>query len=464
MTIVNGQTLETAETSPVKNPATGDVFAEAPCCDLETLDRAVAAAGGAFSDWARRDDRSELLLECARQLKGQTVKLARLLTQEQGKPLRESMNEIMGATAALRHAAGMETPPCRERVDDGSGPAIEIRRRPLGVVAAIAPWNFPVILAIWKIAPSLRAGNTIVLKPSPYTPLTTLAIGDLFRDILPPGVLNIVAGGDEIGAALVRHPLVRKITLTGSVETGKAVAHSAANDLKSVVLELGGNDAAIVLPDADPGGIAKDLFWGAFRNCGQVCLAIKRLYVHEAIFTEVVEELKQIAEGLVIGDGLDPKTQLGPVNNRAQLDRVDSLVQGAVGAGAEVVTGGARRPGAGFFFDPTIVTGIAEGVPLVDEEQFGPVLPVMSFTDVEEAIRRANQTPFGLGGSVWSADRDRAAEFAARLECGTVWVNRHGHTDLNAPIGGRKLSGIGYENGAAGYAECLQLQTVYAGP
>lgn len=464
MTVNGVAELGNGGTFGVVNPASGQVFAEAPNCDEATLEFAISAANDAFPAWARHPGRPELLLECAKRLKGQTVKLAKLLTQEQGKPLRESMNEVMGAAVALRYAAEMAAPAERELIENSGGPSIEIRRRPLGVVAAITPWNFPVILAIWKIAPALRAGNTVVLKPSPFTPLSTLVFCELFRDVLPPGVLNVVSGDDEIGKALTRHPAIRKITLTGSVSTGKAVARSAADDLKRVVLELGGNDAAIVLPDADPAKIAEDLFWGAFRNCGQVCLAIKRLYVHEAIFSAVVDELKRIAEGVKVGDGLEKGIELGPLNNQPQLERVESLVNDARERGARIVTGGRRRPGSGFFFEPTIVTEIQEGAPLVDEEQFGPALPVLRFDDVDDAISRANASSFGLGGSVWSADPGRALEIATRLECGTAWVNQHGTTNPAAPVGGKKWSGIGYENGQAGLSEYLDLQTVYSAP
>lgn len=462
MTIDGVGQAGTGENFEVFNPATGEIFAVAPEGNSQIADQAVAAAAGAFPAWSSREDRERaaLLLECSRVLKGQTMKLAKLLTQEQGKPLRDSMNEIMGAAVAMRHAAEMDTPPAIENLADG----IEILRRPRGVVAAITPWNFPVILAIWKIAPALRAGNTIVLKPSPFTPLTSLEIGRLFREILPPGVLNVISGkSDELGEALTKNPDVRMITLTGSVETGKAVARAAADDLKHVVLELGGNDAAIVLPDADPTKIAKDLFQGAFRNCGQLCLAIKRLYVHDSIFASVVDELKSIAESLVVGDGLERGIELGPLNNLPQLERVEFLVNDARENGARIVTGGSRRPGPGFFFEPTIVDEIQEGIALVDEEQFGPVLPVIRYDDVEDAVARANASSFGLGGSVWSSDPARAADVASKLDCGAIWVNGHGETDPGAPIGGKKLSGIGYANGQAGLGEFLELRTLYRG-
>ncbi len=457
--LVNGDAVVGTSTFEIGNPATEEVVAEAPDCDTATLHLAVDSAHEAFPEWSRRNDRAELLLECARQLKGATVKLARLLTLEQGKPLRESMNEIMGAGVTLRYFAALSPTLDENEADPDAG--FEIRRHALGVVAAITPWNYPVVLAMNKVAPALVAGNTVVLKPSPHTPLTTLALGELFREILPKGVLNILSGGDELGESLTSHPLVRKISLTGSVETGKAVARSAADDLKRFVLELGGNDAAIVLDDADPRKIAEDLFWGAFRNCGQVCLAIKRLYVHDAIYSEVVGELKQIAEGVVIGDGLEKRTQIGPLNNRAQFERVQWLVQESKKSGARIVTGGERRAGKGFFFQPTIIDEIEEGVALVDEEQFGPVLPVLRFSETDGVISRANATHFGLGGSVWSSAPHRAVEIATRLECGAVWINQHGTPNSAAPVGGWNWSGSGCENGKEGLDEYTRIQTVF---
>ena len=284
-----------------------------------------------------------------------------------------------------------------------------MRRRPFGVVGAITPWNYPVMLAAWKIAPALLAGNTVVIKPSPYTPLSTLRLGEILRDVLPPGVLNVVSGGDALGAWITQHPLVRKISFTGSVATGKKVAAAAAPDLKRVTLELGGNDAAIVLPDADPAAIADKIFWGAFTNSGQVCSAIKRVYVHEDSFAALRDELTARAKSVKMGDGFEEGVQLGPINNRPQFERVIDLVDDAKIAGATITAGGAPRPGGGYFFEPTIVTGVAEGVRLVDEEQFGPALPLLTYRDVDDAVERANATSFGLSGSVWSSDVSRAA-------------------------------------------------------
>ena len=338
---------------------------------------------------------------------------------------------------------------------------MSVLRRPVGTVAAITPWNFPLVLASWKIAPAQLAGNTMVLKPSPYTPLSTLKLGELLRDILPPGVLNIVSGGDELGKWMTSHPVPRKISFTGSVATGKHVAASAAPDLKRVTLELGGNDPAIILDDVDPGAIADKLFWGAFQNNGQVCSAIKRVYVPESLYDDVVEALAERARTVKVGDGTAEGTQLGPINNKPQFERVKELVADAVTGGARAVTGGKPMEGSGYFFEPTILADLSDGTRIVDEEQFGPALPVVAYRDLDDAVERANATHFGLSGSVWSADPERGAEVAARLECGTAWVNSHLALAPHQPFGGAKWSGIGVENGPWGYYGFTELQVIY---
>jgi len=329
------------------------------------------------------------------------------------------------------------------------------------VVAAITPWNFPLTLAFWKIAPALLAGNTMVLKPSPFTPLSTLKVGELLRDVFPPGVLNIVSGGDELGAWMTTHPVPRKISFTGSIETGKKVALSAAPDLKRVTLELGGNDPAIVLDDADPATVASAVFAGAFNNNGQVCSAIKRVYVPESMYDEVVEGLAAHAKAIKVGDGTEPDSKLGPINNEPQYERVKELVADALANGARAVTGGHAMDRPGYFFEPTILAGLSDGTRIVDEEQFGPALPVISYRDLGDAIDRANATHFGLSGSVWSADEERAAGVAAQLECGTAWVNTHLALSPEQPFGGFKWSGLGVENGPWGLAEFTEFQVVH---
>ena len=456
---INGAQAAAEATFGVINPATGDVFDEAPECTREQLDAAMQAAATAFRSW-RRDEaaRRALLGECSDAIKTHADELAHVLTQEQGKPLAKSAGEIAGAAKWFTYTAGLEIPV--EVALDNDRVRVEVRRRPYGVVAAITPWNYPVSLAVWKIAPALLAGNTIVLKPSPFTPLATLRLGEILRDVLPAGVLNVVSGGDALGAWMTSHPAVRKISFTGSVATGKLVAAAAAPDLKRVTLELGGNDPAIVLEDVDVARTAKRLFWGAFENCGQVCSAIKRVYVPESLYEPVVAHLAEIAQSVKVGNGLDEDSQLGPINNRPQFERVQELVEDARHSGARLVTGGQRLGDRGYFYPPTIVADLPDGARLVDEEQFGPVLPVVPYTDVDDAIERANATHFGLSGSVWSSDSTRAEEVARRLDCGTAWVNQHLNVLPHAPFGGAKWSGIGVENGPWGLLGFTEIQTV----
>jgi acyl-CoA reductase-like NAD-dependent aldehyde dehydrogenase len=316
------------------------------------------------------------------------------------------------------------------------------------------------MLAVWKIAPALLAGNTIVLKPSPFTPLSTLKLGEILKDVVPPGVMNVVSGGDALGAWISSHPVVRKVSFTGSVATGKKVAASAAPDLKRLTLELGGNDAAIVLDDVDVKSVVPKLFWGAFSNSGQICSAIKRVYVPDALYEPVAQGLAEMAKSVKVGDGMQEGVELGPINNKPQFERVTELVEDAKKHGAKVLAGGSPIAGGGYFYQPTVVTDISDGTRLVDEEQFGPALPIVRYRDVEDAVERANATHFGLSGSVWSSNADRATEVAGELECGSAWVNQHLAVAPNLPFGGAKWSGIGVENGTWGLLGFTEIQVV----
>lgn len=457
---IDGRSVAGGGAFDVINPATAEAFASAPDCTRAELDEAMAAAARAFAGWSTAEARRrQALKDCAAAIRAGARPLAELLTREQGKPIGRALAEVQSAAMWLDAASALELPV--EVLQDSDRLRVEARRRPLGVVAAITPWNFPVALAAWKIAPALLAGNTVVLKPSPYTPLSSLALGGLLQPVLPPGVLNVVSGGDALGAWMSEHPAVRKVSFTGSVATGKKIAAAAAPDLKRVTLELGGNDPAIVLDDVDPKRVASKLFWGAFQNSGQVCTAVKRLYVDERVAGPLTAELVALANAVRVGDGLDPSTQMGPLNNRPQLDRVTDLVAEARRAGGEVIAGGARLPRPGWFYPPTIVTGLSDAARLVHEEQFGPVLPILPFRDLDEAIARANATHFGLGGSVWTRDAARGAEVAARVECGTGWVNHHGGVLPTVPFGGWKWSGIGYENGRPGLEAFTELQVIH---
>lgn len=442
----------------VCDPADGQAFAVAPECTPDQLDDAMDAAAVALPDWAPDvAARRRALVDIAGALEAAATELAEVLTVEQGKPLKQARYEFTASAEWFRYYAGLGQE--AEAFSDDDVGVVEGIRKPCGVVAAITPWNFPILLASWKLAPALAAGNTVVLKPSPYTPLATLAVGELLREVLPPGVLNVISGGDTLGAAMSAHPTPRKISFTGSVAAGKNVAAAAAADLKRTTLELGGNDAAIVLDDADPDTIADKLFWGAMMNCGQACSAIKRLYVPARRVTEFFDALADRARTVRIGPGVERSSQLGPVNNAAQHRRVRDLVADAVANGARTVTGSA--PEAGYFHPVTMLEGVGDGVRIVDEEQFGPALPVIGYTSEEQALQCANTSSFGLSGSVWSADPARAQALARRLECGTAWINSHLILAPHVPFGGTKHSGIGIENGLAGLREFTQLQVIW---
>lgn len=457
--LINGALVAGDQTMTVLNPATGEALSECPRASAAQAQAAIAAAKHAFEGWRRtsHQERSAMLLAVADGMQAERDALATLLTQEQGKPLPEAGMEIDAAIGFLRYFAGIDLAP--KLLEDTATRRVEAQRRPLGVVAAIVPWNFPVLLAWGKVGPALIAGNTVVLKPAPTTPLTTLKIGEICARILPAGVLNVITDANDLGPVLTTHPDVSKVSFTGSTETGRKVMASAAGSIKRVTLELGGNDAAIVLGDVNPEQAAASLFPLAFLNCGQVCLAIKRLYVHESIYDRVCTALGQLADAAVVGDGLTPGVQFGPVQNRQQFDKVKGLLEEAARTGT-VVAGGQALGGAGYFIRPTIIRDVTDGDRIVDEEQFGPVLPVIRFSDPEDALRRANASQHGLGGSIWSNDLPLATELASRMEAGTVWINKHLDFGPTLPFGGAKQSGLGVEFGEEGVAEFTQLHVV----
>jgi acyl-CoA reductase-like NAD-dependent aldehyde dehydrogenase len=461
--VIDGRPVSTARHLEVKNPATGEVVGLSPLATREDLDAAVAAARAAFPSWAARSsaDRAQLCGRLAETIEAHAEELAHLLTLEQGKPLNGlgSRFEIGGAVAWTRHTASLDLPV--EVVQDGPDGRVELHRKPIGVVAAITPWNWPVMIACWHIIPAIRTGNTVVLKPSPNTPLSTIRLVELINEVLPAGVVNVITDNNDLGAALTSHPDVAKITFTGSTATGRRVMASAADTLKRLTLELGGNDAGIVLPDADPKAIAEGLFWGAFINSGQTCAALKRLYVHDSIYDAVCDALAAYASAIKIGDGLAEDAVLGPLQNAAQFGIVSDFVADAIARGGRVLTGGAPSGGPGYFYPITLVADLDHGAKLVDLEQFGPALPIIRYHDIEEAIAKANDNPSGLGGSVWSGDIATAKQVAARLECGSVWINKHGAIQPNAPFGGVKQSGIGVEFGVDGLKEFTTIQTVF---
>ena len=465
---VNGRPVTSERTFESRNPATGEVLGLVPVSSEQQVAQAVAAAKAAQPAWAARPDaeRKALLMRVAEVLKANAEPLAEWVTREQGKPLGGvgpdqvpgSRFELWGCEVWTQVPASLELPVDVAFEDETRRD--EVHRRPYGVIAAIAPWNWPLLIAIWQIVPSLRAGNTVVVKPSEYTSIGTLEMVRLIAEVLPPGVLNTVSGAGDVGAMLVDNPQVDKIMFTGSGATGAKIAAAAARHLTPTTMELGGNDAAIVLPDADPKQIAMGLFWGAFINMGQTCACAKRLYVPDSLHDAVVAELKGLCEAMPMGDGLAQGTVMGPIQNRMQYDKVCGLVDRARADGATIVCGGQPGPGPGNFYPLTIVTDIDDGSPLVDEEQFGPVLPVIRYRDVDDAIARANRLDVGLGASVWSASTERARAVAAQIQAGTVWINQHGMIHPMVPFGGTKGSGWGVEFGVDGLKAVTQPQVI----
>ena len=430
----------------VLDPATGEAFDEAPDQQSDELDAIVDRSYQAWRGWrADRDARTAALLAAADAVQATATELAPLLTREQGKPLSESHAEIARTAARLRYFADLYPDP--SPITDGRPMRSEVRWRPLGPVAAIVPWNFPLQLASAKFAPALAAGNTVVLKPSPFTPLATRMLGSIIAAALPEDVLTIVTGREPLGARLASHPGIRHVTFTGSIPTGRDVARSAAATLARVTLELGGNDAAILLDDVDVERIADRLFWSAFRNCGQICMAVKRVYAPARLYPQVVEALAQRAKSTVVRPGLEPESQLGPINNAPQLARVERYTAQALADGARLAAGGHRLDRPGYFFAPTVLADVPPDSSVVVQEQFGPVLPVLPYGSVDEAVEAANATSFGLGGSVWGTDLDRAEAVADRLECGTAWINHHAELSLAQPFAGIKDSGVGVAGG-----------------
>ena len=457
--VINGQRVPGAGTFDVINPATERVLASCPRADRAQLDQAVAAAKAAFPAWSRRPiaERRQYLLRIADALSARIPEFARLLTQEQGKPLAHAAGELGGAAHMIRAFAAMELP--IRVLKETDKVRIVQQRVPLGVVAAITPWNFPMILLMLKVAPALLAGNTVVAKPAPTTPLTTLLFGELCAEILPPGVLNVITDQNDLGGILTSHPDVAKVAFTGSTATGRKVMASVASTLKRLTLELGGNDAAIVLDDVNPKEVAPALFAGAMVNSGQTCLAIKRLYVPDAMYDSICAELAKLADAAVVDDGLKEGTQFGPIQNKTQFEKVKGFLDDAR-ANGKIIAGGKAGGRAGYFISPTIVRDIPDDARLVREEQFGPVLPVLKYSDLEDAITRANDTEYGLGATVWSSNVQRAYEVALRLDSGTVWVNKHLDLPADVPFTGAKQSGIGAEMGHEGLEEFTQAKII----
>jgi len=458
---IGGKAVSGASSFAVLNPATEQEIAKAPDCSPEQLDEAVAAARAAFPAWSATpiEKRREALLAIAGVLAANAEELKRLLTSEQGKPHDKAFEDVMGGAYWCQATSGLDLPV--HVVEDTAERRGETRRTPLGVVGAIAPWNFPIILAMFKVAPGLLAGNTMVLKPSPFTPLTTLKVGELLRGVLPDGVLNIVSGGDNLGPWMTSHKGIDKISFTGSSATGRKVMASASESLKRVTLELGGNDAAIVLPDVDVAAVAEKLFWAAFTNTGQICVATKRMYVHKDVYEPLKDALVAYAKTVKMGDGAEQGTQLGPIQNHQQYKRVLDLIADAKAKGYDFLMGGEKSDAPGYFIPITILDNPPEDSRIVQEEQFGPVLPLLKFDQVDDAVARANASDYGLGASVWSADSAKALDIGSRLQAGTVWINETQYITPMGVFGGHKQSGLGAEGAMEGLMEYTNAQTIY---
>ncbi|WP_396269197.1 aldehyde dehydrogenase family protein [Ideonella sp.] len=466
--IINGLRVGSDRYFDSHNPATGETLGRVAHCSREQVDMAVAAAKAAQPAWAALPDaqRKALCMQLAEVIKTNAEYLAEWVTREQGKPLGGigpdqvpgARFELWGCEVWTQVPASLEL--SVEVVFEDETRRDEVHRKPFGVIGTIAPWNWPLLIAVWQMIPALRAGNTVVIKPSEYTSIGTLELVRLLADVLPPGVLNTVSGPGEVGAWLVDNPALDKIMFTGSSATGARIAATAARHLTPTTMELGGNDAAIVLPDADPKAMAMGLFWGAFLNMGQTCACAKRLYVHESLHDAVVAELKTLATAMPMGDGMQAGIAMGPIQNRMQFDKVQALVERAKADGASVVCGGQAPSGPGLFYPLTLITNIADGAPLVDEEQFGPVLPIIKYRDEADAIASANRLDAGLGASVWSNNLDHARAVAERIQAGTVWINQHGAIHPMVPFGGTKGSGWGVEFGIDGLKAVTQAQVI----
>ena len=459
--LIDGEMVDNGEWLEVLNPANEQVVGRVPACGKDELDRAVAAARRAFKDWKKTspEERQKVVQGIAAAIKENADELFRLLTSEQGKPHAQAQQEIYGAAGL---AAAQSTLTLDDVVNQDDDTRLSRTRRvPVGVVGGIVPWNFPVMMAIQKIVPALVAGCTIVLKPSPFTPLTTLRIAELIKDVVPAGTVNIITGEDSLGPMITEHPDIDKITFTGSTATGKKIMEGASGDLKRITLELGGNDASIVLPDADVEKVAEQLFWSSFSNAGQVCIAAKRVYIHKDIYDDLSKAIAEYAKTVVVGDGSQQGTGVGPIQNKKQYERVLELIQDAKDNGYKFLTGGDKDPsGTGYYVPITILDNPPEDARIVAEEQFGPVMPLLKFDSIDEVIERANNSEYGLAGAVWTKDTDKGVEIAEQLETGTVWINEFMHLSPFSPFGGHKQSGFGAEYGVDGLKEFTYPQVI----
>ena len=456
----------------VTNPATGDTIDRVPAGTKEDVTLAVEAAEAAFESWAKKPmrERGMILYQAARKVRDEYKDLARLLTLEQGKPLKESLDEVRGFANILEFYAGISACQNGEVIRLGTAGDCIVIRKPLGICGSIIPWNMPVLIMGWKTGPALLAGNTMVLKPASSTPLTNLKLGQIFEEGgLPPGVLNIVTGsGGSVGSAIVKNPGIRKLSFTGEFETGRKIKELTGAALKDIVLELGGSDPMIVMPDADIDKAVEGVVRARFYNAGQTCNAVKRLYIHEKIASVFTRKLRERVEALTVGNGLGSRIDIGPMNNAEQREKISRIIEETRdNKEGTILTGGHSLKGTvyekGYFYRPTLVTDIMPGSRLVTDEIFGPVLPVMTVPDLDTAIREANNSRFGLGASVWTKDLSTTKRVFNEVNAGIIWVNRHLTVPPEVPFGGVNDSGIGRENGRHALDSYSQTKTLYLG-
>ncbi|MCP1300978.1 aldehyde dehydrogenase family protein [Chryseobacterium sp. S0630] len=434
------------------NPSTLEVIGEVTNTSREEIDAKIEKAKKAQKLWSARPDaeRKDILLKVAEALQQNSKHLAEWITREQGKPLNGpgANFEIQACVGWTQVPASLDLP--EEIVFEDDTRKDVLYRNPIGVVAAIAPWNWPLMIAIWQIIPSLRMGNAVIIKPSEYTTFCSLEMIKVINSVLPEDILQVVTGKGDVGGYLTSHPEIGKIMFTGSIATGKKVIEASAKNMARLTLECGGNDAGIILPGLDIAQHIDSIFWGAFLNMGQTCACLKRLYVHENDYEKVVKALADYSSNIPMGNGADESSVLGPIQNKMQYDKIQDLILDAENIGADFIFTGQKPDLEGYFIPVTLVGNVDNGDRIVDEEQFGPVLPIIKYKTLEEAISKANDSENGLGASVWSDDLDEAQKVATQLEAGTVWINQHGAIHPFVPFGGAKQSGYGVEFGMEG--------------
>ena len=457
--LIGGELVAGGGHSPIEDPATGETILNSPTASPEQVRQAVAAARAAARTWGRSDhaERAAVVEQIADALISNLERLATLVVLEQGKPIEEARSDVTRASEFARYMAGLRLE-CELLVDDATH-QVWLSPRPLGVVAAIVPWNFPLYQAVFKMVQAVMAGNSVIVKPAPTSPLSALALGEYLAHVVPPGLVNVIGDDGQVGPLLVDADGIDKVSFTGSTATGRLVMAGAARTLKRLTLELGGNDAAIVLDDVDVSAVAEKLVATSFKNAGQVCISSKRIFAPREIYEDLAEAMGNIVAQFPLGHGLDPATRLGPVQNRKQFEAASRWLEQARHEG-RIVTGGRTLDRPGYFVEPTLVTDLQADASLLSDEVFAPIRSVIPYDVIDHAIDAANASPYGLGASVWSSDRERALKLADQLDAGTVWINQHGALRQDVPYGGMKQSGFGMEFGQAGLREYTSTQVI----